>query len=310
VSDLVRGQLSDTAWRLAEELPVFGRFVSVGRDLDVIWRSGPREDAALRDDVIERAAVLVDQLRGEVTERFTDLSGELESQLTRLEEVVKRGTADPVVEQAFYLALLNEGIAGEQDLKAADFAVRYLSAPDLRILLSVYDRQGHWRWIKPSDFTGKSSDLPQLNVFEAGHRLARLMDFGFLLHDAAVTGEPGAARTFRPDLKVIDNFTEAIGLVRTVLVSPSMEYAGIAQAYDVGNLTALVTQGKRLWGKMHFKGGAVRRHLLDGYQWAVRADGSEPRYTGSFATAVEAQAAATEELRHRALSVNWVPIGA
>lgn len=310
MADLVRGQLSDTAWRIAEELPVFGRFISVGRDLDVIWRSGPRENAALRDDVIERAAVLVERLRGEVAERFTDLSGELDSQLARLEQMAKRGTTDPVVEQAFYLALLNEGIAGGQDLKAADFAVRYLSESDLRILLSVYDRRGRWRWIQPRDLTREASGLPQLNVFEAGYRLARLMDFGFLLHDPAITAEPGAGRTFTPDLKVIDNFTEAIGLVRTVLVSPSLEYAGIAQAFNSGNLATFVSEAKRLWGKMRFNGGAVRRHLLDGYQWAVRADGSEPRYTGSFATAAEAQAAATEELRDRALSINWVPVGA
>ena len=116
MSDLVRGQLSDTAWRLAQELPVFGRFVSVGRDLDVIWRSGPRKDAALRDEVIERAARLADELRGEVAERLTDLSGELDVQLARLEDLAKRGVTDPALGQAFYLALLNEGIIGDQDL--------------------------------------------------------------------------------------------------------------------------------------------------------------------------------------------------
>ncbi len=76
VSGLVRGQLSDTAWRLARELPVFGRLVSIGRDLNVIWRSGPRKDATLHDEVIGRAAGLVNELRGQVAERLTDLSGE------------------------------------------------------------------------------------------------------------------------------------------------------------------------------------------------------------------------------------------
>jgi hypothetical protein len=312
LSELVRGQLSDTAWRLAWEVPVFGKFIAVGRDLDEIWRRGPRKDAALRDEVIERAAGLVDDLRGDVAERFTDLSGELGAQLARLEDLVKRGVTDPALGQAFYLAILNEGIIGDQDLAAADFAARYLTEADLRILLREYDRLGSWRKLEPGDFVHRprGAYLPQLTAFEAGYRLARLADFGFLRSDPAMTSGRGEHRIFTPNLKVIDNFTDAIGLVRTIAVSPSMEYAGIVRDYEAGNLEARITEAKKFWGKTPLNGGVVRRHLLDGYQWRVVAHLHWGEYIGSFATAEEAQIVATEELRCCGLSVNWVSVGA
>lgn len=311
LSDLVRGQLSDTAWRLTAELPVFGRFVSLGRDPDEIWRRGPRRDAALRDEVIDRAADLVDQLRGEVAVRFTDLSGELEAQLAKLEDMVRRGVTDPALGQAFYLAILNEGIIGDQDLAASDSAARYLTETDLRILLMVYDRVGYWEELASDNFDGRwPYYVPRLTAFEAGYRLARLRDFGFLCSDPAMTAQPGEYRIFTTELNVIDDFIEGLSLARPVAVSPSMEYAGIVREYEAGNLATFITETKGNWYRPVLHCGVVRRHLLFGYQWIVVASDHKGEFPGAFATAAEAQSAAAEELRLYGLPVNWIPIGA
>ena len=256
----------------------------------------------------------MEKFRTEAEQRFADLKVELDAGLDALTYLSETGVADPAVGLAFYLALLNEGIIGDQHVPHAEFAARYLSEAELRILTREYDRLEPWKKLRPAQFEYAAEfGLPEMTPFEAAHRLARLTDFGFLFSDAAIAEEPLGRRFFRPDLELIDSFTEHVGLVRLIAVSPGTEHAAITQAYESGTLATLTAEAVSLFegGRMHTEGGVIRRHLLDGYQWCmIKGDAARPKYSKGFATAAEAQTEATAELLRCGLPATWIPVAA
>jgi hypothetical protein len=330
MSGLTQGQLSDTAWVLAGEIPVVGRFVAVYRELDDIWRRGPHRAAGIRDEVIERVVTLIETSRADLELRFNQLSDQvqarlgspLEAQLEKLTDLTKRGIADAAVGQAFYLTLLNEGVIGGQDLPLADFVLHHLSTVDLQLLLMAYDDYQQWQHLEVDRFNGDQGRLPNLTMFEAAYRLARLQDFGFFLSQEGTSAVSVNQRSYEPDIGVIHDFIPGAGIVRGISVSPGEP--GAADDIRTSNDPDPIGPNWRN-GLFSGEGGMVRRHILYGYQWKVRIENiawkmrieklatvkrGETKWTGPFATAADAQAAATAELERLGWWADWIPFGA
>jgi hypothetical protein len=324
MSGVTQGQLSDTAWRLVQEVPVLGRFVAVYRDLDEIWRRGPHRAAGIRDEAIERAATLIEMSREGVELRLSQVGGQLEAALAKLTDLTKRGVADAAVGQAFYLTLLNEGIIGRQDLPLADFVVRHLNTVDLQLLLMAYDEPQQWQHFEVARFNWDKDRLPALTMFEVAYRLARLQDFGFFRSQEGTSAASVEQRSYEPDGAIRD-FIPKAGIVRGITVSPGEP--GAADDIRTSDDPDPIPLSWRN-GVFSDEGGMVRRHILDGYQWKVCIENiawkmrienialdrtvkrGETEWTGTFATAADAQAAATAELERLGWWADWIPLGA
>ena len=305
-----RGQISQSVVAAGKLIPVFGQFIGAGDDLYQIWYGDPKAEAALRTDVLDRAAKLIDAYHGDVEARFADIGGQLAEQLEMLEELANRRATTPPLAAAYYAELLNEGLLGGRKLPEAEFAARHLTELDVRVLMHLYGRidyrVGVLRY--PDDFDGRRG-LPDVTVFEAAYELARLQTFGFFCSEPDNSAESVERRGYKPEIGVIDDFAEQAGLVRVVTISPQVEeqallhgYAGLQQ-FELSHMT--------------YGGGAVRWHILNGYEWAVKdfwagARGDEPGggWHGAFSEAAEAQAAAEDELQRKGLPVNWLPVAA
>ena len=291
-------------------IPVFGQFIDTGDELYQIWYGDPKAEAALRTDVLERAAALINTYQGEVEQRFADMGGQFTEQLKMLEDLAKRGATTAPLAAALYAELLNEGLTGGRALPQAEFAAKHLTELDVQVLMHVYDRidfrQGELRY--SGDFHW-GRGLASLTVFESAYELARLQTFGFFTSEPETNSQRAEFRGYKPELDVIDDFAEQAGLVRVVTISPQVEEQALSGGYAGLQQFQL--------SHMLFGGGAVRWHILNGYEWSVkdfwaRAKGDEPGggWQGTFGAAAEAQAAAEDELRRKNLPVNWVAVAA
>lgn len=304
----MRGELSEAAWRLAQEIPVFGKFIAIFRDLDKIFRRQPRDAAVLSDQVLERAAQLIQQFREELQPRLTALDGQVSAALDALKVLAEDGVAGPTATYIAYLALLNDSILEDKYNPDAEFAAWYLNAADLRFLISEYDRTPPWKEVRPAD-----PRLPWPTSYEAGYALTRLRDFGFLLSEPAIMREPLARRVFTPDSTTLDDFTERMGLVRPICVLPGAENAGVMEALRGSSRAEFLQQLRNLLAGEHMPVGVVRRHLLDNFQWAVIEAGTERgTFAGAFSEVTEAQRAAEAKLRRQGLEPpnTWIWVAA
>ncbi len=228
--------------------------------------------------------------------------------------MVARGVAESAGGRSLYLALLNAGVLGG-DSELADFVARNLTDADVRILLTIYDRAEPFRQRVPKEFTWREN-LPRMTVYEASYRLERLSAFGFFSRDPVEATRPVEHRVFRVDadqLYAIDTVAEQAGLVRNVAVAPSSAYPAVASALKAGTLAELVATSGELvrGGRMLMDGGVVRRHVIDGYQWAiVRYGHGWQEFTGTFPTPDEAQNAADQQLGRLGISAEWVAVAA
>jgi hypothetical protein len=304
------GQVGHSVVAAATVIPVAGPFVAAMDELYDIWRGDPKAEAALRTDILDRAAELIDAYRGDVEARFADIGGQLTEQLNMLEDLAKRGATTPPLAAAYYAELFNEGLIGGRKLPEAEFAARHLTELDVQVLMQLYDRIDYRAGVLryPDDFDGRRG-LPSLTTFEAAYELARLHTFGFFTSEPDISVESVERRGYKPEIGVIDDFAGQAGLVRVVAISPQVEeqallhgYAGLQQ-FELSHMT--------------YGGGAVRFHILNGYEWAVKdfwagARGDEPGggWQGTFSEAAEAQAAAEDELQRKGLPVNWLPVAA
>lgn len=305
---VTRGELSEAAWLLAREIPLFGKFIGIFRDLDQIFRRGPRDSAALSDQVLERAAQLIQQFRVELEPKFTELETRVAAALQGIKALAEEGVTGPTVAYIAYLALLNDSIIDVCYRPDAEFAAWYLDAADLRFLIREYDHVPSWEEVRPVDL-----GLPWPTRYEVGYSLTRLNDFGFLLSEPAMGREPLARRVFKPDTDAIDDFTEHMGLVRPLSVSPGAKGAKITEAFRNGSRVEVINELKELLTGDHMPVAVVRRHLLDGFQWAVIEAGTKRgAFTGAFSQVAEAQEAADAELRRLELWYpdNWIPVAA
>jgi hypothetical protein len=304
----IRGELSDAAWRLAHEIPVFGKFIAIFRDLDQIFRRGPQDAAALSDQILERAALLIKQFRVELEPRLTALEGQVSAALDALKVLAEDGVAGPTVAYIAYLALLNDSILEDKYSPDAEFTAWYLNAADLRFLIHEYDHILPWEEVRPTD-----PRLPWPTPYEAGYSLTRLRDFGFLLSEPVIMREPLAKRVFMPNIATLDDFVDHMGLVRPVYVLPCTEDTVVMEALRGSSRAEFLQQLKGLLAGEHMPVGVVRRHLLDNFQWAVIKAGTERgAFTGAFLKVADAQKAAEAELYPQGLerSNTWISAAA
>jgi hypothetical protein len=305
-----RGQISQSVITAGKLIPVFGQFIGAGDELYQIWYGDPKAEEALRTDVLDRAAELIDAYRGDVEARFATVGDQLMAQLNMLTDLAERRAISPPLAAAYYAELLNEGLIGGRALPQAEFAARHLNELDVDVLMHLYDRvdfrDGPWY---PDDYYWGHS-LPDVTVFESAYELARLQTYGFFCLEPDTAAERVGQRGYLPQLDVIGDFVDEAGLMRVVTISPQLEEDQVPRdLYFSG--------GQFYLSKLTLGGGAVRWHVVKGYQWAVRdyyarrtgAEGGGD-WNGAFSTAAEAQAAAEEELHRRNMPVNWMPVAA
>jgi hypothetical protein len=194
-------------------IPGFGQFVDAGVELYQIWYGDPKAEAALRTDVLERAAALINTFQGDVEARFAAIGGQLTAQLDMLKELARRGATSAPLAAAFYAVLLNEGITGGRSLPQAGFAARYLTELDVQVLMHLYDRidweieyRRGWRWYPGDNHWGRG--LPSVTVFEAAYVLDRLQTFGFFCIEPDTVTESVERRGYLPEFAVIGDFVD------------------------------------------------------------------------------------------------------
>lgn len=295
-------QLQATATRLAEEIPLFGRFVAVANDLDEIWRRTPRDRQTFRDELVLRAAQLIEESQSEFELRLSGRGSQLEERLQTVEYLARRRPSERLVEHLLETTI-NDGLVGDDDLALAEFAARYLDERDLRSVIYYFDRQPPWREVVLRNPKGPFAGLSQ---YEAYYRLRRLQDIGFFTSDPTNVSKPLASRSFTPEVRSIDNFCTRMNLARIVEVVPDFELAGIQDMETKGTLVAHMRSLCSKAGTLIATTAAVRRHIFDGYQWTLHRD--RARYEGSFDSADDAIAAATEGLEKLGLPVKWIQV--
>jgi hypothetical protein len=200
--------------------------------------------------------------------------------------------------------------------------LRHLSTVDLQLLLMAYDDYQQWQHFEVDRFNGENGRAPHMTEFEAAYRLARLQDFGFFVSQEGTSAVSVKQRSYEPDIGVIHDFIPAAGIVRGIAVSPGEPSA--ADDIKTSNDPDPISPNWRN-GLFSEEGGMVRRHILYGYQWKVRIEiiawkmrienlanvrPGKTEWTGDFATAAEAQAAATAELERLGWWADWIPFGA
>ena len=226
------GQISQSVITAGKLIPVFGQFIDAGDELYQIWYGDPKTEAALRTDVLDRAAELIDSYGSDVEVRFADIGGQLAEQLNMLEDLAKRGATTPPLAAAYYAELLNEGLTGGRALPQAEFAARYLTELDVDILMHLYDRvdfrDGPWY---PGEYYW-GHGLPDLTVFESAYELARLQTFGFFCLEPDTATERVERRGYLPQLDVIGDFVDQAGLMRVVTISPQLEEDQVPRYYS------------------------------------------------------------------------------